>query len=377
MNSRQRAILAVALVTQGVSVGLVYAVPPVFLEALESTFHATRTQIAVGPVLIMAGLTVGGLLTGVALDRGYARGVLLAGASVLIAALLVASRATSLATLACVAVAMGFSTPSIGPLAGASLVTRFFDEGRGRALGLIGMGPPLGSGLFAAVAGWSLLALGLRESFVFFAGVAFVAVVPLVCWAVPARFESRAEVAGQGGAAAVSMREVLARPLFWWSAIVFALAAGIATGWTTHAAAYLGGVGLSPAQQSGVLAAQFWLGVPGALVFGTLADRFPLRGLFVALLAAEAGLYAGFALGPSPLAAGVMAGAFGFLSGGLIPLYLLMLGRRMGPDALGRAMGLSNVVMLPVMSGAVLLAAAVYERTGATLRASVSSRSAC
>ena len=43
---------------------------------------------------------------------------------------------------------------------------------------------------------------------------------------------------------------------------------------------------------------------------------------------------------------------------------MMLIGQRMGPDALGRAMGLSNLVMLPVMAGAVLLAASNYEAEG-------------
>jgi hypothetical protein len=54
----------------------------------------------------------------------------------------------------------------------------------------------------------------------------------------------------------------------------------------------------------------------------------------------------------------------GFVLGGVIPLYMMLLGQRMGPDRLGRAMGLSNLVMLPVMAGAVLLAASDFETDG-------------
>ena len=53
MTSNQRSILAVALLTQGVAVGLTYGILPVFLQPLETAFAAPRTQISSGQILIM------------------------------------------------------------------------------------------------------------------------------------------------------------------------------------------------------------------------------------------------------------------------------------------------------------------------------------
>ena len=154
------------------------------------------------------------------------------------------------------------------------------------------------------------------------------------------------------------------RRVFWWSALIFALATGIFSGWTVHVAAFLRGSGLDEAQSSTLLAVQYWMGVPGALVFGMLADRVSLTTLFVAMLGTGAAIFAGFSAGPSPFVVSVMCVIVGFALGGVVPLYMMLLGARMGPDSLGRAMGLSNLVMLPIMAGAVLLAASNFEAEG-------------
>jgi hypothetical protein len=52
------------------------------------------------------------------------------------------------------------------------------------------------------------------------------------------------------------------------------------------------------------------------------------------------------------------------MTGGMIPLFLVLLGRRMGPEAFGRAMGLSNLLMLPVMAVAVVVAARIFDSQG-------------
>ncbi len=378
MTRTQRSILGVAMLTQGVSVGMTYGILPVFLEPLEAAFSASRTLVSSGQILIMLALTVGSMLTGVALDRGYARGVMLAGALLMGAAQFVAALAPNLWLLGLAALMAGFAVPSIGPLAGASLVTRSFAAERGRALGLMAMGPPLGSGLFAALAGWALVALGWRGAFALFGLLTLVLLLPAIGWVVPARFEpgagreqptssepsDGAAGDGQTRAADVGMLDVLRMPVFWWTGMVFALAAGVPTGWTVHVAAYLSGVGLDPPEQSTLLAIQFWMGVPGALCFGMLADRLGLTGLFSVMLAGMAAILVGYALFPEPWVVAILGVAMGFATGGMIPLYMLLLGKRLGPDALGRAMGLSNLLMLPVMAVAVLLAASVYEAQG-------------
>ncbi len=367
MTSTQRSILIVALSTQGVSVGLTYGVMPVFLEPLEAAFEAPRTQISAGQILMMLALTIGSITTGVLLDRGHARRVMLSGALLLTAALIAASFAPNLWVLGTAAVMAGLAVPSVGPLAAASLITRAFEDDRGRALGLMSVGPPLGSGIFAALTGWLLLSFDWRETYLLFAGIAFVALVPVIALVVPARFEPATEAKEAGLETARrsgGLGALLRKPTFWWSAGIFALATGIATGWTVHLAAYLGGLGLSEAESSSLLAVQYWMAVPGALVFGTLADRVSLTTLFVVMLGTASAVFAGFATGPSPLVLSGLCVVSGFVLGGVIPLYMMLLGQRMGANALGRAMGLSNLVMLPVMAGAILLAASNYEAEG-------------
>ena len=367
MTSSQRSILAAALLTQGIAVGLTYGILPVFLEPLEAAFDAPRTQISAGQILMMLALTIGSMTTGVLLDRGHVRSVMLGGSGLLVAALVVASLAPNLWVLGLAAILAGLSVPSIGPLTAASLITRSFADERGRALGLMSMGPPLGAGLFAGLAGWLLLSFDWRETYRIFAVVAVIGLIPVIWLVVPARFEIESASPGAGGAAPAPSRgmgAVLRMPVFWWSALIFALATGIFSGWTVHVAAFLRGLGIDEAGSSSLLAVQYWMGVPGALVFGMLADRVSLTTLFVGMLGTGAAIFAGFSVGPSPLVVSVMCVVAGFAFGGVVPLYMMLLGARMGPDALGRAMGLSNLVMLPIMAGAVLLAASNFEADG-------------
>jgi MFS family permease len=380
MTPAQRSILAVAMVSQGIAVGQTIGILPILLEPLESTFATPRTTVAAGQILIMLALTFSSILTGIVLDRGYVRRVMLAGAGSLVLALLLASCATSLPALGLAAVLAGAAVPSIGPLTAGKLVTHYFHEGRGRAMGLMSIGPPLGCGFFAALAGWLLAELPWWQMLRVLATLAALGLLPMILRVVPRRFEDVAvgdvgpaatgPSSGVGGVPAEgpvaigpapSMLDVLRRPAFLWSGVMFALVTGVSSAWTVHAAAYLGGHGLDEAARSNVLALQFWMGVPGSLACGALAERVGVTRLLAWVLGGTVACYAGFALATTAGLAMLLSAFVGFLVGGVLPLYLMLLGARMGAETLGRAMGLSNLMMLPVMSIAVLMAAAIFE----------------
>lgn len=366
MTSPQRRILSVALLSQAVGVGLTHGIFPVFLEPLERAFEAPRTQVAAGSVLMMLALVASSLVTGMLFDRGHGRRVMLTGATLLALGLSLAASAGSLGVLAFAAVLMGASVPSIGPLSGATLVSRFFDSDRGRALGWVGMGPPLGAGLFAGVAGLLLARLDWRTTAMTFAVVDVCVLWPLIWFSVPARFEPRSvdPMTAVGGAGS-SLR----RPIYWLTAAMFAIAAGISTGWTAHFAAFLSGQGLARDECAALLSAQFWMAVPASFAFGALGDRIGPGRLLFGILSGQGAILLVFSLasGTALLTAPVLtvlAVASGLVSGGLIPLFLLALGRRVEGAAYSRAVALSNLLMLPVMAGAVMLAADGFERTG-------------
>ena len=145
MTSTQRSILAVAMLTQGIAVGLTVGIVPIFLEPLELAFDAPRTVIAGGQILIMLTLTIGSIVTGIVLDRGHVRAAMLVGACGMISAQVLASVAPNLWVLGLAAGLAGFSIPPLGPLTAGKLITHYFDQGRGRAMGAGRRAAPHGS----------------------------------------------------------------------------------------------------------------------------------------------------------------------------------------------------------------------------------------
>lgn len=378
MTLTQRKILFTVTLTQAFAVGMSFGLLPILLQPLENSFSVSRTQVSAGQIVMMVAMSFGGIAVGIALDKGHPRRIMLGGATLLIAGLALGSMVQQFWVLGLVAFTLGLSLPAVGPLIGAGLVTRYFGADRGRALGVMSIGPPLGSGAFAALAGIMLPDYGWQQVFAVFAVLALLVMLPLILWAIPKQFpqtQTANQAVGAGFTADDStakesavnestMLDVLRTPVFFWTLLAYALTMGTSTAWTVHIAAFLATLGMTAGQQSLVLALIFWMGIPGSLLLGYLADKFKPAVLFLLVMAVQGLSYLAFAASlPVPMI--VFLGAIaGFLTGGAIPLYTMLLGQRLSANNFGKAMGVSNLFLLPVMAGAVLLAAGLYERYG-------------
>lgn len=370
MQKHPNRILAVATLSQAIAIGVTIGLFPLMLERLEADFSAPRTTISVGPLLIMLALCTGGIVAGGVLDKGRVRRAMLFGALLLTSALGLVGIGPNLLVLAIAALGAGFSIPFVGPLAGMTLVTRTFKEDQGRAFGIMSMGPGLGSGLFAALGGVLLQTLEWRSIYLLLGALTLFVLVPAIWFVIP-EFLAPAEVPASGAPdnGDVGIGEVMRRPVFWLSAAVFACAAGIGSGWTSHYAAFLGGdVGMGTQAVASLVAMQFWAGVPGALSFGIMTDRFSVTKLFTVALGLQAAIFFLYSTAISSGQATGLGILFGFLTGGFVPLYMALLRTRLEPQILGRAMGISNILMLPAMAVTVMTAAALFESEGGYAR---------
>lgn len=364
MTHGQRRLLAAVTLTQGFAIGLTFGIFPVFLQPLEQAFGASRTVVSSGQILLMLAMSVGGIVVGSALDKGYPRKIMLTGALLMCLAFVLACVANQLWLLAIAAFLLGLTLPSVGPLVSAGIVTRYFAADRGRALGIMSIGPPLGSGLFAALAGFLIPYFGWQMAYLTFACLCIAVLLPVVWFAIPVQFPAQENTEGTAASNADGMFSVVKQPVFFWTVVAYATAMGISTAWTVHVAAFLGSLGLSLVQQSGVLAFSFWMGIPGALVFGMLADRLPAKNLFVLMIVCMGVILLAFATGPSVPWLVTLSAILGFVTGGAIPLYTMLLGQRVATESFGKAMGVSNLFVLPAMALAVLGAAGLFERQG-------------
>lgn len=363
MDATGRRAVSIAMTTQAVAIGTSFGAFSLFVQPLERAFEAARWQVSLGPGILVMALAVGGMSIGPVLDRGAIRPVMLTAACGHALALLLASQATSLLELGAICFVLGVTVPPLGPLGGSTLVSRAVGEERGRALGLMNMGAPLGSLGFAALAGLMLESWGWRSTLQAFAGVSAALTIP-AAYLVPRVIKAANADDGEDADEGWEMARLARSPAFLLLGLVFALGTGVAAGWTSQLAPYLDGLGLSVPQAALVVAVGGGIAVVGTLGLGELADRMSASVLLGGVLGVGCLCWIAYALELSVALSIATVLVFGVLAGGLMPLYAHLVADRFGTASLGRALGLTNLLMLPVSAAAGPLAAAVHDATG-------------
>jgi MFS family permease len=309
-------VVAVGFVTQAVAMGFSLATYSLFVPALIEDFGASRMQATLGVSTMFAMMTLIGPVTGRLLDLRSIRAVMTAGALLNASCLALMYGASTLWQLGLLfGVGVAFGTSMLGPLASATVVAKWFERKRGRALGLANMGGPAGGLLIAPIAGALIESFGWRTTLLFYAAGTLL-VIPAI-WLV---IRNRPEDLGQvpDGEGEVVEREIQTEP----------------TVWTTERLVRFTG---------------FWA---LALAISALASTGSGWGANVVPYAQDLN---GFLF--------IMC-VSGIVGGGMMPVYTMLIARIFGPASFGRVMGLAGLVVMPFSFAAPPTAGALRDVTG-------------
>jgi MFS family permease len=371
-------MVALAFLTNFISVGFGFYSYGVFFKALAVEFGGSRFAVSAGLTSLQLCSALSAPLVGRLLDRGATRQVMTAGALLLGVGFALASQIGALWHFYLVfGVVMGVAVCMLGGLASSTLIANWFVAQRGAALGLAAMGISV-SGVVMPLVGTFLIGLyGWRMTFLLYAAIALFTVAPAVfVWVV-----HRPEDVGQGpdgerppemqmhGAPLSAERELGVRAIlgdrnFWIIGTVIALNFSALGALLTHAVPHATDLGWSPAEAALLLSAMAGAGAIGKPLFGVLTDRVDKRAAVLGaaglqLVGVELLLHARSY--PALLTAGAI---FGFGMGGVVPLQGALVGAAFGRQAFGRVMGLLIPVMMPLNVIGSPLAGYVHDRTG-------------
>ncbi len=366
-------IVALAFLTNFISVGFVFYSYGVFFKALATDFGGSRFGVSMGLVAMQLVSASVAPLVGRMLDGGHARSLMTAGAGLMGAGFIVASAIGALWHFYVVfGLLMGVGVCMLGGLSSSTLVANWFIGRRGTALGLATMGISM-SGMLMPPIGTALIALvGWRSTFLVYAGISLLMLAPAVWMWVINRPEDigqapdgDAELHGDGGdAAAPSTAALLRDRNFWVIAIVVALNFTCMGAILTHSVPHVTDLGFSPAAAAWILSAMAGAGALGKPVFGAVTDRVDKRSaMWLASAIQIAGVLALLQADTYPLL--LLSGAlFGFGMGGVVPMHGALVGAAFGRHAFGRVMGLMSPAMLPINMIGQPFAAYIFDRTG-------------
>ncbi len=384
-------IVSVVFLTHFISVGLVFYSYGVFFKSLATEFGGSRFGVATGMAVMQVGIAAVSPYLGRLVDRGSIRHIMCGGALLMAIGFAAASRIEALWQFYVImGTLLALGSVMLGAIPGSTAVANWFSTRRGIALGVAGMGISLSGLAMAPVATGLIESIGWRNTFLVYAAVTLLTVIPAVWWVMVNRPEQMGLLpdGGEAGAdasdtaaaqtpssrpaspvaspptAVWSTREALREPNFWVITLFVGLNFFANGAVLTHIIPHATDIGFEPLAAAWVLSTMAGFGVIGKLLFGWIVDWLPKR----AALWLASGLQAlGVALVffavkyPALLAAGAV---FGLGMGGIIPIWGATIGAGFGRQAFGRVMGLMGPLMLPIHLFGIPYAGLVYDRTG-------------
>jgi MFS family permease len=364
-----RRMIILGWLAQNASSGLAFGVFGTTLVALEQRYHVERSLSALGIPLLLLALAIGAPIIGTFVHRIGTRVLMTAGAALFSAGYVVLMLAPNIyVVLAGYAFLIGPGYALLGAMLPSTLISHWFEKGRGRALGIINM-----PALLAIVPLIATRMLGVGGLYMVYGAAAlFMAAL------VPAMLMIVDKPSDRGlmpvGASAVGGGEALpppigygvlaAQPAYWTVVIMGCILGGDGVVVSSHIVAMGIGWGFDPLAAAALLTAVGGFGIAGAPLFGWLSDKFG----GVPALTLNAGfqglLWIGLLFHPSYPVTLAIACGFGIGSGGMTSTFYATLSERFGPRNFSRAYGLFGITNLPFTVGAPAMAGILYARTG-------------
>jgi MFS family permease len=359
-SSENWVVVAAGFLCLTVAAGIGWYVFPVYLTSIEADLGWSRTQLSLGVgVWALAGAAFSPLIGGW-IDRYGARKVMLLGTVCQMVATVLLSRMTALWHLYALFVLSSFANVANTNVPVATVISQWFDEKRGAAMGVALLGMGAGGLVMPILAELFLERYGWRTGYFLFSFFLLALLAPVALW-IPDRSERTRD--RSGGAvdvpigADVSVLKGLtvseaARTRSFWTLAIGDLCIGVVfTSVVVHMVAFTTDAGVS--QRAATVAYGAFLGVNtvGILLFGATADKIRLRPLMLLCYGVPALAMALLFRLPSLGFLYVFVIVFGTTGGGRSALWPLALAECFGVRYLGAILGWLNI---PFMIGNVV-----------------------
>lgn len=246
----------------------------------------------------------------------------------------------------------------MGSLTSQTLVTRWFKEQRGLALGISSMGTNIGGIILPLlVAGW-LLEMGWRDVMQNLLVLAVIVVLPTT-WLLLSRKPQTSAATDQVNATDTrqwTTKEILTTSLFWLPFCGIAPLSMAFGAMQFNLGIIARDIGLEPEITANFIALSSVSMVLGKLFFGMLGDRIDHRYLYWLANAVTLLALALIATADDVVVMSFATIAMGLSGGSILPLMGLMYSARFGTASFGRVMGFGTLTILagstsPIMAG--------------------------
>lgn len=359
-------MVAICFLIMNCALGVNFAAYGAMVEAIQRTFATNRAVASMGLSMITLTLGILAPLVGGLLRTISIRTLIITGLALNSAGYFLLSQVDDITLFLAIYALMigpGFTLAGVVPCT--ALISNWFVEGRGKALGIINM--PLGNALMPLLAAALLINVGL-PGVLLGNGIILAALIPLAWLLVdePARIGQQPKGGrapdGVAPEAALSAAQIVRQPRFMVLTLGVALLSAGGLAIMAHMVALATDRGVSLASASLMLSVFGLAGLVGAPLFGWLADRIGGGFSFATLAFVQTlpwlGLIVAGADLPILLA---LAFALGLCSNGILALFGVTMAEWLGQANIGLGMGLCYLFNIPFLFAAAPLAGAMFD----------------
>lgn len=335
-------IIGVGALMTCVGIGAMFSLA-IFLQPISADTGWSRAGISSAMTLNFLVMGVAGFGWGTLSDRFGARIVVLGGAALLGLALVLAARATTLASFqltygTLVGLAAGaFFAPMI------SAATAWFDTHRALAVSLVSAGVGVAPMTVSPFAAWLVAAYDWRTAMMVIGIAAWVLLLPagLLVRRPPIAAADAAAPSGEIGN--LSAGRAFRTPQFAVLAGTFFLCCAAHSGPIFHMVSYAVTCGIAPLAAVTIYSVEGLAGLGGRLLLGVAADRLGVKRVLVAGLLVQAVVIIAYLRAANLGEFYLLATIFGTAYGGVMPLYAVLAREYFGQAAMGAVFGAATM----------------------------------
>mgnify|MGYP001979497348 FL=1 len=352
-------VVALTVLNQAISVGILIYSFALFVVPWLDAFDVNRGQLMVAIFLLQMSVGFASPVLGRWLDTCSIRVLVVAGGVATGLGLFALSQATAFWQIILIHMTLlPLGMVLCGTLASQTIVSKWFTENRGVAIGVSAAGTSLGGFLFPLITAQLISLFGWQSTLVVLSMAAFVLLVPANLWIlrvppppprpVPAGGEAHID------ARVWTDREILTTRMFWIPVAALMPMNAAFGGVQFNLGAYVSDLGFEQSFAAQLIAITSLGMIAGKFLFGWLGDSVDHRKLywFMAVsLAIAMGLYIGQpGAGELRLAAVLQ----GIATGGVMPMMGIVYSSRFGTFAFGKVLGYVNMFLMMGAFGSIL-----------------------
>jgi MFS family permease len=337
-------VVAVGALMGCMAVGAMFSLA-VFLAPMTQDTGWSRAAISSAMTLNFLVMGVGGFGWGALSDRFGARIVTLAGAILLGAGMVLASRATSQTEFQLVyGVLIGLSAGTFfAPMIAAA--SAWFDRHRGLAISLVSVGVGIAPMTMSPLAAYLLSVSDWRTAQMTLGILVWIVLIPASFFVRPAPKVADAQAQGAGAETpGMTVSQALRSRAFLVLSITFLACCAAHSGPIFHTVSYAVGCGLPTIAAVTIYSVEGVGGLAGRLVMGVLTDRIGAKTMLIVGLVLQAIGAGSFVLANQLPEFYTIAAIFGFAYGGTMPIYGVLVHHYFGQRIMATVFGAAAMV---------------------------------